>query len=265
MPWWKIDRSTAPKLPFGGYVSLHLAVMRRFQDRLAEADLNAVWMGASYPDVINPVLHRTGFGPLCGIGNVQEPIPKVVDGLSRRLGIPPGEIAVKLVAQHAFEYHAFSPTGAADPPPYLLHAAARGDDVTELAREVLLAPFPFTFDLFFNRVTASAAVQAFRAFASPGPSSLHLPGVNGLIGGYPVIVENGAARLDLHPDWTEAEAIDTNLRSLAFEGIESIDARGEIAFTEAAQAAFAALLGKRVERVTIDTAARQAQDILKAL
>lgn len=265
MPWWKIDKSTAPKLPFGGYASLHLAVMKTFQDRLAEADLNAIWIGASYPDVINPILHRTGFGPLCGIGNVQEPIPKVIGGLSRRLQIPAADISVKLVAQHAFEYHVFSDVAATDPPPYLLHAEAGGADVTELAREILLAPFPFKFDLFFNRVTASAAIQAFKAFLAPTPTALHLPGVNGLPGGYPVIVQDGAARLDLHPAWSEAQAIDTNLRSLPWEGIESIDADGALTFTETAQAAFAKLLGKRVERLTIHTAAQQAQDILKAL
>ncbi|MFT7392187.1 MAG: hypothetical protein ACI9ZH_002424 [Paracoccaceae bacterium] len=265
MPWWQVDRSTAAKLPFGGYVSLHLAVMKTFRDRLAEADLNAIWIGASYPDVLNPILHRTGFGPLCGIGNVAEPIPKLIAGLSRRLNTSPGAIAVKLVAQHAFEYHAFADAPTGDAPPFLLHAEADGADVTAMAREMLLAPFPFTYDLFFNRVTASAAIQAFRAFLSPGPTATHLPGVNGLVGGYPVIVRDGAATLDLHPSWSETEAIDTNRRSLPYEGIESIGPDGEVAFTEAAQAAFHRLLGKRVERVTIETAAHQAHDLLRAL
>ena len=67
MPWWQLEKSSAPRLPFGGYLSLHLSVMNTFRDRLAEADLDAIWIGASYPDVVNPILHRTGFGPLCGI------------------------------------------------------------------------------------------------------------------------------------------------------------------------------------------------------
>jgi hypothetical protein len=265
MPWWQVDKSVAPKLPFGGYLSLHLAVMKTFRDRLAEVDLNAIWIGASYPDVVNPILHRTGFGPLCGIGNVQEPIPKIISGLSRRLKIPANDISVKLVAQHAFEYPVLSDVVPADLPPYLLHAEANGADVTDLARVVLLEPFPLKFDLFFNRVTASAAVQAFKGFAGAGPTAMHLPGVNGLVGGYPVIVQNGTVQLDLHPTWSEAEAIDTNLRSLPWEGIDSIDTDGTVNFTEATQEAFGKLVGKRIARVSIHTAAEQAQEILKAL
>lgn len=265
MPWWQINKSTAPKLPFGGYVSLHLGVMTIFRDRLAEANLNAIWIGASYPDVVNPILHRTGYGPVCGIGNVQEPIPKIIAGLSTRLGLPPEQITVKLVAQHAFEYPVLSMQVPKELPPHLLYAEAAGEDVTALAREVLLAPFPFTFDLFFNRVTASAAIQAFAGFLAPDPTALHLPGVNGLVGGYPVVVDRGVPRLDLHDEWTEAQAIDTNTRSLRWEGIESIESDGTVTFTETTQQAFAALLGRPVSRVTPDTAADQARDILKAL
>ncbi|QIE44483.1 hypothetical protein G5B38_02470 [Pseudohalocynthiibacter aestuariivivens] len=265
MPWWQVDQSSAPKLPFGGYVSLHLAVMKTFRDRLAEADLDAIWIGASYPDVVNPILCRTGFGPLCGIGNVQEPIPKLLSGLSNRLQVPTDEISVRLVAQHAFEYPVLSDGASADLPPYLLHAEANGNDVTELAREILLEPFPFTFDLFFNRVTASAAIQAFDSFVIPEATAVHLPAPNGLVGGYPVTVQNNEIKLDLHPAWSEADAIDTNLRSLPCEGIEAIEADGTVTFTEVTQAAFAKLVGKPIERVTIHTAAEQAQEILKAL
>ena len=265
MPWWRLEKSSAPRLPFGGYLSLHLSVMSTFRDRLAEADLNGIWIGASYPDVVNPILHRTGFGPLCGIGNVQEPIPKIVAGLSRRLSLPPDQIRVKLVAQHAFEYAVLSDEVTKDLPPHLLHVEAGGRDVTEQARQILLEPFPFTYDLFFNRITASAAIEAFRAILSPKPAAVHLPGVNGLIGGYPVVVHGGCARLDLHSDWTEAQAIDTNCRSLCHDGIEAIDPDGTVHFTETTQKAFAALLGRSVARLEIRGAAQQANDILNAL
>lgn len=264
MPWWQIDRSNAPKLPFGGYVALHLAVMKTFRDRLAEADLSAVWIGASYPDVINPVLHRTGFGPLGGIGNVQEPVPKLRIGLARRLGVAPGDVSVRLVAQHAFEYFVFSEQAADALPPYMLHAEADGQDITDLAREILSEPFPFRYDLFFNRVTASAAIEVFRGLLSTDPVATHMPGVDGLVGGYPVVLKDRRAALDLHPSWTRTEAIETNERSTRWEGIEQIDPDGTIHFTESAQAAFVDLLGKPVARVTADTAASQARDILAA-
>lgn len=265
MPWWQIDQSKAPKLPFGGYVALHLAVMNTFRDRLAEADLSAVWVNASYPDVLNPVLHRTGFGPLCGIGNVQEPVPKLRIILSRQMGVAPREVSVRLVAQHAFEYYVFSETGATELPPHLLHVEVGGEDMTEAAHTILQAPFPFLYDLFFNRVTASAAIEAFRGLMSSAPVPAHLPGVNGLIGGYPVVLCNRSAVLDLHPSWSETQAVAVNEASMRWEGIEEIAADGEIRFTEAAQRAFHALLGRSVDRVCPRTAPVQAGAILGAL
>jgi len=265
MPWWRVDQSEAVKLPFGGYVSLHLAVIANFRDRLAEAGLDAVWVNASYPDVLNPVLYRTGFGPLCGIGNVQEPVPKLRIALSRQMGVRPSDISVRLVAQHAFEYHVFSDTGATGLPPHLLHVEVGGQDVTDAALAILRAPFPFRYDLFFNRVTASAAVEAFRGLMSPDPMAGHLPGVNGLVGGYPVVLQNRSAVLDLHPSWSEAQAVAVNEASMRLEGIEDIAPDGEIRFSDATQRAFHALLGQSVERVCPVTAPIQARALLDAL
>ena len=78
--------------------------MQKFRHQIAEAGINTFWIGASFPDVINAMLNRTGFGPDCGIGNVQEPIAKIQMETGRALGVEPNEVTVKLVAQHAFEY-----------------------------------------------------------------------------------------------------------------------------------------------------------------
>ena len=265
MPWWKVDESSAPKLPFGGYVSLHLSLARLFRDRLADADLSAKWINASYPDVVNPVLAKTGFGPLCGLGNVQEPIPKIVHGLCAELNVRPSQVRVRLVAQHAFEYYVFSEDAGGQPPPHLLHAEVNGEDRTALAEEILFRPFAFRYDQFFNRVTASAAVEALAALTSSKPSFVHMPGVLGLVGGYPVTVDGEVIRLDLHHDWTEADAHDVNLRSLRWEGIDTIEEDGTIVFTQEAQIAFRTLLGRPVERLHLDNAQDHAERILAAL
>ncbi|MEM6848264.1 MAG: hypothetical protein AAF580_09340 [Pseudomonadota bacterium] len=265
MPWWKVGESRAPKLPFGGYVSLHLSLARLFRDRLADADLGAKWINASYPDVVNPILGKTGCGPLCGIGNVQEPLPKIIHGLCSELNVPPSDVRVRLVAQHAFEYYVFSEDTGGNPPPHLLYAEVNGEDKTALAEEILFRPFAFRYDLFFNRVTASAAVEALAALTSDKPSFVHMPGVLGLVGGYPVTVDGGAVRLDLHDDWTEADAHDVNRRSLRWEGIETIENDGTILFTEEAQIAFRALVGRPIEGLRLDDAQDHANRILAAL
>ena len=100
----------------------------------------------------------------------------------------------------------------------------------EHAGEALRAPFPFPSDLHFNRITASAAIDAMRALLHPALVRTHLPGVLGLVGGYPVCVENGQICLDLAEHWREARAIAINGNSLRWDGIERIEADGTIVY-----------------------------------
>ncbi|MGL4291138.1 MAG: hypothetical protein ACRCVA_32605 [Phreatobacter sp.] len=270
-PWWQVGgldgvkESLAASVPFGGYVSLQLAPMAMFRERYAEAGITGRWIAASFPDVINPSLARSGPGPACGIGNVREPIAKIQASIGRQRGIAPARVSVRLVAQHAFEYGVFHPAPPADLPPYLLSVTADGEDLTELGHAALREPFPFPYDLHFNRVTASAALDGMRALVSSEPVRTHLPGVLGLVGGYPVIVDGGDIRLDLAPGWTEAEAIAANEASLPWDGIARIEADGTIVFTAETVRALHALTGATIETAHPRNAADQARLILAAL
>ena len=258
-------REPAAGVPFGGYVSLQLAPVAMFRARLSEAGLASLWVAASFPDVVNPSLARTGFGPTCGIGNVREPIAKIQAALGRGLGVSPTCVEVRLVAQHAFEYGVFQ---AAPPPvlsPYLLEVTVDGKDYTALGHQALREPFPFPYDLHFNRVTASAAVDGLRALVSSTPMRTHLPGVRGLVGGFPVTVEGGRVHLDLAESWTEADAIATNEAALPGDGIERLEADGTIVFTKSTVEALHALTGATMECAHPDRAADQASRILAAL
>ncbi|KRE20557.1 hypothetical protein ASE66_06745 [Bosea sp. Root483D1] len=268
LPWWKVGgldgatETAAEKVPFGGYVSLQLAPMATFRARLADSGLAARWIAASFPDVINPCLARTGFGPDCGIGNVREPIAKIQASVGRRLGVPPTQVEVRLVAQHAFEYGVFQAQPPTELPPYLLEVTVDGQDRTALGHEALREPFPFPYDLHFNRITASAAIDGMRALLSSSPMRTHLPGVLGLVGGYPVSVEAGRIRLDLPAHWSEAQAIATNEASLPWDGIARIESDGTIVFTAETVEALHALTGTTIESAHPDTAASQAALLL---
>lgn len=265
MPWWKLDGSNQPLLPFAGYTSLHLALMAKFRDRIHEANINALWVGASYPDVINPVLQRSGFGPDCGIGNVQEPIPKIKAGVARRLGCSPADVSVHLVAQHALEYFLLSDQASPKLPPYLLKVTVNGRDQTPVAKQILRDPFPFPYDLHFNRVTASAGLVALRALTSATVSDIHLPGIGNFPGGYPVKVSSSKIELSLPPEWTLEQAIEVNTQSLKWDGIEAIENDGTIVFTSETQKAIHQLMGKSIERLNVSNAAEQAEEILSGL
>jgi hypothetical protein len=270
-PWWQVGgldgvkESLAASVPFGGYVSLQLAPMAMFRERFAEAGIPSRWIAASFPDVINPSLARSGLGPTCGIGNVREPIAKIQASIGRRLGMAPPDVSVRLVAQHAFEYGVFHPTPPTELPPYLLRVTVGDADHTALGHQALREPFPFPYDLHFNRVTASAALDGMRALVSPEPVRTHLPGVLGLVGGYPVVVDDGHIRLDLAEGWTEAEAVAANEASLPWDGIERVEADGTVVFTAETVKVLHALTGATIESAHPRAAAEQARVILTAL
>ncbi|MGF7162859.1 hypothetical protein FHS85_004517 [Rhodoligotrophos appendicifer] len=266
LPWWKLADCgpVATDVPFAGFASMHLAPTAQLRDRIGEAGIGAVWVAASFPDVVNPCLARTGLGPTCGIGNIQEPIAKIQALVARKLAQPPSALEIRLVAQHAFEYWVFSEAPPDELPPYLLDVRAGGQDHTALGHSALREPFPFPYDLHFNRVTASAAVAGFRALTASSPTKIHLPGIFDLVGGYPVIVDKGRITLDPHP-WTREQAVATNEASLPWDGIEGMDADGTIWFTECTIAALRALTHATIENVGAASAQAQAERILSAL
>ena len=264
LPWWKLAPDGID-IPFAGYTALHLSLMQKFRNRIAEANVNSVWIGASFPDVINAMLNRTGFGPDYGIGNVQEPIAKIQIGIGRSLNCDPSGVYVKLVAQHAFEYFVLNDHEPNQLPPYLLKATLAGKDVTQIAETVLREAFPFPYDLHFNRVTASSGLVALQAVTGETEKSIHLPGIGALVGGYPVRASKSGISIDLPDEWSLNQAIAVNEASLKWDGIDEMAQDGTIVFTVQTQQALHRLLGKNIETLSTETAQDQANDILNAL
>ena len=264
LPWWKLAPDGI-NVPFAGYTALHLSLMQKFRNRIAQSGVNSIWIGASFPDVINAMLNRTGFGPDYGIGNVQEPIAKIQMGVGRVLNCAPNDVDVKLVAQHAFEYFVLNDQKPDKLPPYLLKAALAGKDVTQIAEGVLREAFPFPYDLHFNRVTASSGLVALHALTGETERSIHLPGIGALVGGYPVRASKSGITIDLPDEWSLEQAILVNEASLKWDGVDEMAQDGTIVFTAETQQALRNLLGKNIETLSTDTAQEQANDLLNAL
>jgi hypothetical protein len=254
MPWWKLERlqgraaETARRIPFAGWLACHLAPMLAVRRAWADSGLVVPWVGASYPDVVNAILHRTGPGPVCGVGNVDEMVPKIRFSIAAATGCEPATIEVRLVAQHALEYYVYRETEvtAGKAPPFLLKAMVDGRDVSDIAGEALLRPYPIPYDLDFNLLTASSAAALLPALAGYRDIRMHVPAPGGLIGGYPVTIDSGMVELDLAADWSREQAIASNLASLRWDGLQSIEEDGTAVFTETAADGLHALLGRAV-------------------
>jgi len=273
MPWWKLERlsgkrgDAARRVPFAGWLACHLAPMLAVRRAWAESGLDAPWIGASYPDVVNAILHRTGPGPACGVGNVDEIVPKIRIAAAEAAGVDPGTVDVWLVAQHALEYFAYREDGfaAEEAPPFLLKVTAGGRDLTEIGRTALMRPYPISYGLEFNSLTASSAKRLLAAFADHGEVRMHAPAPGGLVGGYPVKIARGTVEVDLPQEWSSGQAEACNLAALPWDGIESVEADGSVVFTAETAQGLYALLGRAVHGLRPQDAPALAEALVAAV
>jgi len=273
LPWWRLEGVTGKRaaiverLPFAGWMACHLAPMQAVRDAWSTSGLDAPWIGASYPDVVNAILHRTGAGPTCGVGNVQEMVPKARFAVAAALAVSPSAVNVRLIAQHALEYYLYhsSETPLDQAPPFLLEAIVDGRDVSDIARAGMLNGMPISYDLDFNLLTASSAFELLSALAGQQPVRTHAPSPGGMIGGYPIVAGAGTVTLDLPETWSLDEAISSNTKSLNWEGIDRIDDDGTVRFTDETADLLQDLLGHPVSILPPDAADTMARELVAAV
>jgi len=269
MTWWLPDllppeESRRLKAAgFGVWLPVHLVLTRKLMEALREADYQGFTITAPLPDVINPVLARLGLAPTCGIGNLDEVVPKVRLLAAERLGVGVAAVRVFLVAHHAFEAILFG-RPAEETPPYFLRIEHGGEDVTEAVggEELLFAPYPLPPGPATHLLSAASAVRLVRALLSPAGALLHAPGPGGLPGGYPVVVGPEGVRPAPIQGLTLEEAVGINERSHRFDGVERIEDDGTVLFCPASAEVMRQTLGYDCPRLHPDEAEARAGELL---
>jgi len=216
---------------FGVWLPVNLTPTRKLMQTVKEIDYHGFTLTAPYPDVVNPILHRLGLTPTCGVGNVDEIVPKIRHLAAQRLGVPLDAIRVLLVAHHALVSAAYR--GATDRvPPHHLRIFHDDEDITQRvdAEALLLAEYPLPPGSASHLLTAGCIVRLMRACFAEEAISLHAPAPGGLPGGYPVLVSREGIRPAPIPDLSLDEAIAINERSHIFDGIERIEDDGTVIF-----------------------------------
>ena len=86
----------------------------------------------------------------------------------------------------------------------------------------------------YQFLTVGTFISAICAFLEPPEKAtcMHLPAPAGLPGGYPVVVQDAAVRLDLPASWQKDEAVEVNRASHRWDGIESIEVDGTVVFAD---------------------------------
>ena len=77
--------------------------------------------------------------------------------------------------------------------------------------------------------------------------------------------DEGVRTLDLAPEWSEDQAVASNLAALPWDGLQAIEDDGGAVFTAATAKALHALLGRPVESLHPDDAPTLARDLLAAV
>jgi NAD(P)-dependent dehydrogenase (short-subunit alcohol dehydrogenase family) len=235
--WWLTDllpeeqAKALKKARFGVWLPVHLTLTLKLMEALCDAGYRGIILTAPFPDVVNCVLGKLGLAPTCGVGNLEEIVPKLRLLAAERLGERPDTIDVLLVAHHALEPAAFGEP-VEEIPPYYLRVYFEGQDVSEKvdAHALLVAPYPLTPGPPSCFLTAATTVKLIRALLTDDETYMHAPAPHGLPGGYPVIVRGGDVEPAPIDGLSLAEAIDINERSHRFDGVERIEADGTVVF-----------------------------------
>jgi hypothetical protein len=172
---------------------MHLALLKRLMEAVKQTNLNIRVVNAAYPDATNAVLSKVGLGPEVGIGNVGIVIPAIRQAVAMIMQQPLERVDIRLVGQHYFSFR-IAKAGSGEGLPYAMSVLLDGLDVTrEVDLEKVFALLPIHFKrprgVNVQHNTAASAVSVLKEMSNCTGKVIHAPGPNGLIGGYPIRID----------------------------------------------------------------------------
>lgn len=157
-------------------------------------------VNCSFPDVVNGIIAALGHEVACGMGNVAI-LSNVFAGSA---ATPPGaEIKVLAHYQNLAAWRR-RPEERGGRPPRVWLDGAEVEDVYGRFADIQLTPEPVI------EISGASGVPMLLAMAAGRPWRGHVPGPNGLPGGYPVRLVGRVLELGLPVGLTQAEAVAWN-------------------------------------------------------
>lgn len=212
---------------FGPWLPMHLAPVQALGEALRAHASSPVAVNCAFPDAVGPVLTPLGLAPTIGAGNVANVVPALTWSAARVLGLPVGELEVRLVAQHYYSHRLprAGDAGESEAAVEIRHGGRVLDLRSELeAIQHGVATFcRRTGGVDGQSLTASSVLTVIRALISDRPTLVHAPAPGGLPGGYPVLASRAGFELSLPEGMDEAEAVRINNAGQYADGIAAID------------------------------------------
>ncbi len=183
-------------------------------------------VNACFPDYVNPILKYLDLPITSGIGNVA-----MVAGFVKAR-YPQPEHKVQIIAHI---HHCFKIPEKTDTDIDGLRVWIDGQEVLDVEKNLADAFHDLRLvdaqGKISNELIGTNSALTLQALLGDTPVMTHVPGPNGLPGGYPVIIQNGKVELDLPDDCTEAEAIALNKQGAYDMGVSAINENGFSTFS----------------------------------
>ncbi len=221
---------------YGVWTPLSVPLIYNVMKAVKKSGIKCKVIDTSHPDIVEPLLKSVGLDVLTGLGNINHMVPRIRKYIHEELDVAMDRIEIKLICSHYLNTYACRDGKDMGSPYYLEYSIDGEKDMRLSAAELIQAcHIPMVSDSVRNLMIASDVVEVIRILLGEKPVKIHLPGPNGLIGGYPCCVYPLSQRDEIEillPDSIDMKrAIKINEVSSQFDGIEKV-AQGTLTFMD---------------------------------
>jgi hypothetical protein len=233
---------------YGAWIPLAVVLIHQLMQAVSRAGIETQVINSSFPDGVCPALASIGLAPLTGAGNLNHLVPRIRMAVAGTRGVPPHDVDVVMLGSHFLNTYV-SREGSAKGSPYYLSCTVQGQPLEGMSDAELFAAarIPMSSGPVRNLMIASDMARIVQSLVGDEGAFMHLPGPNGLPGGYPARVYRDRIEIVTPAGMTLDRCVDLNARSLAFDGIAGID-NGDIHFTDEVIDKMASVFGLRYPR-----------------
>lgn len=231
-PGLKYGSISWPKLrAYGIWTPLSIKFTKNIMEAVEQSQSDAIVINTSYSDAVIPWLKSAGKAyPDFGSGNVNHLIPRIKLAVAKLENIADfWNIDITFAVAH-FHDVCISKEGQTEGVDMLIDIHYNGQKLNPDMNKVFeLCSIPMPVDAKRNMMNASSNFEIIDSILdvcrNGGKKKLHIPGFDGNIGGYPVIIDGSAADVKAYVDETYfslEEMIGKNRESIYLDGVENV-------------------------------------------
>ena len=240
-------RSILARVGLGPWLPTHLVLVDHLMRAIEHSGFAIDVVNCAYPDAVNPALATVGRSPLIGSGNIANNDPAIRLAIASLIAVEPKDISLSMVMHHYVSHRIHRFGNASGAPFHLSYQIGTCNSDRHISPDRLFELAASRYRRYQSdgdrQIPAASTVSLVKALIGRTARKLHAPGPLGLVGGYPVMVNDELVSVELPPITNLSEAIEINIAAQQFDGIQEIGPDGVVTFTEGAVDALGDVLG----------------------